>query len=98
GLGARSLEALPRGASDASDAEYWLGRSSTLLAAGFQVVHDFAPYPVLRLQLGTRSTARQRRPAMGSPNPGELKSPADKPRKIASRVSRSCAMRSTLRL
>ncbi len=51
GLGARSLEALPRGASDASDAEYWLGRSSTFLAAGFQVVHDFAPYPVLRLQL-----------------------------------------------
>ena len=50
-LGACSLEALPRGTPDASDAEYWLGRTSTFLAAGFQTVHDFAPYPVLRLNL-----------------------------------------------
>lgn len=50
-LGAHSLEALPRGASDASDAEYWLGRGSTFLATGFELIHDFAPYPVLRLKL-----------------------------------------------
>jgi len=50
-LGARSLEALPRGGSGVSPAERWLGRPEPLLELGFQVVYDFAPYPVLRLTL-----------------------------------------------
>lgn len=50
-LGATSLEALPRGEETASEAERWLGRPSALKAAGFSVVHDFAPYPVFRLEL-----------------------------------------------
>ncbi|HEY6727839.1 MAG TPA: GNAT family N-acetyltransferase [Polyangiaceae bacterium] len=47
-LGATSVEALPRGELAGSAAERWLGRPSALLAEGFQVVHDFEPYPVLR--------------------------------------------------
>jgi GNAT superfamily N-acetyltransferase len=50
-LGARSLEALPRGEAAASEAERWLGRPSALQAAGFAMVHDFAPYPIFRLEL-----------------------------------------------
>jgi len=49
--GATSVEALPRGELAQSPPERWLGRPSALLAEGFQVVHDFAPYPVLRLVL-----------------------------------------------
>lgn len=49
--GATSVEALPRGELAESAAERWLGRPSALIAEGFQVVHDFAPYPVLRLVL-----------------------------------------------
>lgn len=47
-LGASSVEALPRGELAQSPAERWLGRPSALLAEGFEVVHDFEPYPVLR--------------------------------------------------
>lgn len=50
-LGATSVEALPRGEMAQGPAERWLGRPSALLAEGFRVVHDFAPYPVLRLEL-----------------------------------------------
>ena len=49
--GATSVEALPRGELAQSAPERWLGRPSALLAEGFQIVHDFAPYPVLRLEL-----------------------------------------------
>lgn len=49
--GATSVEALPRGELATSPGERWLGRPSSLLAEGFQVVHDFEPYPVLRLVL-----------------------------------------------
>ena len=49
--GATSIEALPRGELAQSPPERWLGRPSALLAQGFQIVHDFAPYPVLRLEL-----------------------------------------------
>lgn len=47
--GAVSVEALPRGELAHSPPERWLGRPSALLAEGFQIVHDFEPYPVLRL-------------------------------------------------
>lgn len=51
GCGATSLEAFPRGHSDVSDEEQWTGPLSLYQSAGFSVVHDFAPYPVLRLKL-----------------------------------------------
>jgi GNAT superfamily N-acetyltransferase len=50
-LGATSIEALPRGEQANSAPERWLGRPSTLAAEGFRVVHEFEPYPVLRLDL-----------------------------------------------
>lgn len=50
-LGARALEALPRSDTDVADAALMLGPSRIFLEAGFRVVHDFAPYPVLRLDL-----------------------------------------------
>lgn len=49
--GASALEAFPRGADDVSDAEHWLGPQSLFLGQRFEVVHDFRPYPVLRLTL-----------------------------------------------
>lgn len=49
--GATSLEALPRGELAQSPGERWLGRPSALQAEGFRVVHEFEPYPVLRLVL-----------------------------------------------
>jgi len=50
-VGASAVEALARGAGAHSDAELWLGHPNFLLSAGFRIVHDFAPYPVLRLEL-----------------------------------------------
>lgn len=50
-LGGSTIEALPRRADDVADAELWLGPFSMFVEAGFEVVHDFAPYPVLRLNL-----------------------------------------------
>jgi GNAT superfamily N-acetyltransferase len=50
-LGGRMLEAFPRGAVDVSDGEQWMGPTAVYSALGFRVVHDFAPYPVLRLDL-----------------------------------------------
>lgn len=47
----RALEALPRGAADVSDGEQWMGPLSLYDSAGFSLVHDFSPYPVLRLSL-----------------------------------------------
>lgn len=49
--GARALEALPRSDRDAADVSLMMGPTQLFLDAGFQVVHDFQPYPVLRLQL-----------------------------------------------
>lgn len=51
GLGGRSIEALPRGDETVPEPERWLGRPSLFADAGFRVVHDFAPYPVLRFDL-----------------------------------------------
>ena len=50
--GARAIEAFPRRAAELRDEELLAGPFSTLVAHGFRVVHDFAPYPVLRLDLG----------------------------------------------
>jgi GNAT superfamily N-acetyltransferase len=50
-VGARAIEALPRRADGVSDAELWMGPFRIFDEAGFAVVHDFAPYPVLRLTL-----------------------------------------------
>jgi len=49
--GGRAIEALPRRAADLRDEERWMGSFSTFSRAGFRVVHDFGPYPVLRLSL-----------------------------------------------
>jgi GNAT superfamily N-acetyltransferase len=49
--GGRALEAFPRRTEDISDAQAWTGPFSLYARAGFRVVHDFAPYPVMRLVL-----------------------------------------------
>jgi GNAT superfamily N-acetyltransferase len=49
--GARSIEAFPRRAEGISDAAAWTGPFSLYARAGFDIVHDFAPYPVMRLSL-----------------------------------------------
>jgi GNAT superfamily N-acetyltransferase len=47
--GASGIEAFPRGAQDVSDEEQWTGPLNLYRGEGFEVVHDFPPYPVLRL-------------------------------------------------
>jgi GNAT superfamily N-acetyltransferase len=49
--GISAVEALPRGASDVSDGEQWMGPLPIYEQAGFVRVHDFSPYPVYRLDL-----------------------------------------------
>jgi GNAT superfamily N-acetyltransferase len=49
----RALEAFPRSDTDVADAALMMGPLSLFRAAGFTVVHDFTPYPVLRLELPT---------------------------------------------
>lgn len=46
--GARSIEAFPRRSDQAGPAELWTGPFSIFEQAGFEIVSDFAPYPVLR--------------------------------------------------
>lgn len=50
--GARAIEAFPRSDTDVADAALMMGPSALFLRQGFEIVHDFAPYPVLRLTLG----------------------------------------------
>lgn len=50
-LGARAVEAFPRGVVDVSDAEQWMGPAAVYRQLGFALVHDFAPYPVFRKEL-----------------------------------------------
>ena len=50
-LGARTVEAFPRRADMLRPEEMWTGPMAALEGAGFRVVHDFAPYPVLRCEL-----------------------------------------------
>jgi GNAT superfamily N-acetyltransferase len=49
--GVRAVEAFPRGAADLRDEEAFAGPLALFAEQGFAVVHDFAPYPVLRLGL-----------------------------------------------
>jgi GNAT superfamily N-acetyltransferase len=49
--GAHSIEAFPRSDTDVADAALMMGPLSLFRAAGFGVVHDAPPYPVLRLAL-----------------------------------------------
>lgn len=46
--GARCIEAFPRRSDQAGPAELWTGPFSIFEQAGFEIVSDFAPYPVLR--------------------------------------------------
>jgi GNAT superfamily N-acetyltransferase len=50
--GATAIEAFPRRAEGMRDEEMWTGPFALFERAGFRVVHDFAPYPVVRLDLG----------------------------------------------
>lgn len=49
--GVSHVEAFPRGATDVTDEEQWMGPLSMYESAGFQTVREFGPYPVLRLEL-----------------------------------------------
>jgi GNAT superfamily N-acetyltransferase len=52
--GGRAIEAYPRRSSEPlHPEEAWQGPEPLYVAAGFQVVHDVAPYPVYRLTLPT---------------------------------------------
>lgn len=49
--GATKIEAFPRTATDVTDEEQWLGPRALYESAGFAVVHDFGPYPVMALEI-----------------------------------------------
>ncbi|MFO0571037.1 MAG: GNAT family N-acetyltransferase [Polyangiaceae bacterium] len=53
--GATHVEAFPRRAEDVPAEQLWTGPSAIFDALGFTTVHDFAPYPVLRLTLRSGS-------------------------------------------
>ena len=53
--GAAALEAFPRSDTDVADAALMLGPLKLFLDAGFGIVHDFGPYPVLRRELRAES-------------------------------------------
>jgi GNAT superfamily N-acetyltransferase len=49
--GARQIEAFPRRAEQVSDDQLFTGPFPLFEEQGFHIVNDFAPYPVLRLDL-----------------------------------------------
>ena len=49
---ARAIEAFPRRSEQAGPAELWTGPPSVFLEAGFTIISDFGPYPVLRYDVG----------------------------------------------
>lgn len=53
--GARAIEAFPRSDTDVADAALMMGPLALFLRQGFEIVHEFTPYPVLRLSLPTRT-------------------------------------------
>jgi GNAT superfamily N-acetyltransferase len=55
--GARALEAFPRSDLDVAAAALMMGPLALFVRAGFEVVHEFAPYPVLRLELERKAAA-----------------------------------------
>jgi GNAT superfamily N-acetyltransferase len=60
-FGARAIEAFPRRADLAGPAELWTGPARIFLDAGFEIINDFQPYPVLRYDVrgATRSARNQ---------------------------------------
>jgi GNAT superfamily N-acetyltransferase len=55
--GARAVEAFPRSDVDVAAAALMMGPLALFVRAGFELVHDFAPYPVLRLGLDLKGAA-----------------------------------------
>lgn len=55
--GASAIEAFPRRAELLADEEQWTGPFAAFERAGFAIVHDFGPYPVLRLELEARAVS-----------------------------------------
>jgi GNAT superfamily N-acetyltransferase len=55
--GARALEAFPRSDVDVAAAALMMGPLALFVRAGFDVVHEFTPYPVLRLELDRKAAA-----------------------------------------
>jgi GNAT superfamily N-acetyltransferase len=55
--GARALEAFPRSDVDVAAAALMMGPLALFVRAGFVVVHEFVPYPVLRLELERTAAA-----------------------------------------
>lgn len=53
-FGFEAIEGLPRGAVDVMAEELWTGPLALFDELGFDRVHDFAPYPVVRRSLGPR--------------------------------------------
>jgi GNAT superfamily N-acetyltransferase len=53
--GARALEAFPRSDTDCADAALMTGPLKLFVEAGFELVHDARPYPVLRRVLAPES-------------------------------------------
>lgn len=51
-LGGTAIEAFPRRAELLGNEERWTGPFELFIERGFEVVHDFAQYPVLRRTLG----------------------------------------------
>jgi GNAT superfamily N-acetyltransferase len=49
--GAKQIEAFPRRAEQVSDDQLFTGPFAIFEQQGFRIVNDFAPYPVLRLEL-----------------------------------------------
>ena len=49
--GASAIESFPRRTEAAADHELWTGPHSVFERAGFEEIHTFHPYPVLRLSL-----------------------------------------------
>ena len=49
--GATAIESFPRRSPTATAPELWTGPPDAFLDAGFAVVSEFEPYPVLRLTL-----------------------------------------------
>jgi GNAT superfamily N-acetyltransferase len=54
--GARCIEAFPRRSDQAGPAELWTGPFTVFEQAGFKIVSDFAPYPVLRYDVAGTSS------------------------------------------
>ena len=50
--GAQGVEAFPRRSEQAGAAELWTGPAQLFIELGFRIINDFAPYPVLRYEIG----------------------------------------------